>query len=354
MQTVDSTVNRQWATRPDDQRFTSLDALFDSVKTRANNSRVLNTETKALRAYGTDDGALFVNTEIGPKFFTNWSFGQLASVAGAPAGYLKKLSPSLAAACLNEGIAKSSRDESQIMANGNDTVRCVTSTSYGRIWDYDVVDAVRTVAHPDSPWKVPSASYASSDPKRATTLYASDRDVFVFLVDENHPIEVPGMKPMYRGFYVWNSEVGSAVFGVSCFLYENVCDNRNIWGVSRKMELRIRHSSGAPERFLQEGSKTLAEYANESSQPLIERINRANNIKLGTDEAEVKDFLKKHGLNLAQADNAIESVKQDGADILNAWEVSRGITASARSIVHTDARVDLERKAGKILDLVTA
>lgn len=351
--TVDSTVNRQWATRPDDQRFLSLDELFTSVKTRANNSRVLNTETKALRAYGTDDGALFVNTEIGPKFFTNWSFGQFASVAGAPGGYLKKLSPALAAACLNEGILKSARDESQIMANGNNTVRCVTSTSYGRIWDYDVVQAIQQVTA-GSNWKIPAASYASSDPKRATTLYASDRDVFVFLVDEAHPIEVPGMKPMYRGFYVWNSEVGSAVFGLSAFLYENVCDNRNIWGVSRKMELRIRHTSGAPERFLQEGNKTLTEYANESAQPLIERIQRANNIKIGADENEVKDFLKKHGLTLGQADSAIESVKQDGADILNAWEVSRGITASARSITHTDTRIDLERKAGKILDLVTA
>lgn len=350
---VDSTVNRQWATRPDDQRFITLDDLFNSVKTRANNSKVLNTETKALRAYGTDDGALFVNTEIGPKFFTNWSFGQLSSVAGAPAGYLKKLSPALAAACLNEGLMKSGRDESQIMANGNDTVRCITSTAYGRIWDYDVVNAVQKIVEGSS-WKVPAASYAASDPKRATTLYASDRDVFIFLVDESHPIEVPRMKPMYRGFYVWNSEVGSAVFGVSCFLYENVCDNRNIWGVSRKMELRIRHSSGAPERFLQEGNKTLTEYTNESAAPLIERIQRANNIKIGKDEAEVKDFLKKHGLNIAQADNALEAVKQDGSDILNAWEVSRGITASARAITHTDARIDLERKAGKILDLVTA
>jgi hypothetical protein len=172
-------------------------------------------------------------------------------------------------------------------------------------------------------------------------------------VDEAHPIEVPGITtPMYRGFYAWNSEVGAQVFGIACFLYETVCDNRNIWGVSHKMELRIRHSAGAPERFLQEGRKTLLEYANESSQPIVARIQRAQSIKLGKDEDEVQAFLRAKGLTLGQAATAINQVKQDGKDILNAWEVTRGITAAARAIPNTDVRVGVERIAGKILDAV--
>lgn len=352
-QTVDSTVSHQWATRPNDERFLTLDALHDHCLKRANNSRVANIDTHALKAYGTDDNQLFLNTELGPKFFSNWSFGQTAGVAGAPAGYLKKLSAPLAAACINEGLIKAERPESMIMANGNDTLRCITSTQYGRIWDHEVVQNVREVTAGGN-WKIPAASYATTDPLRATTLYASDRDVFLFLVDEEHPIEIPGMKPMFRGFYAWNSEVGSQTFGLACFLYESVCDNRNIWGISRKTELRIRHSSGAPERFLQEGNKTLIEYANESPAPLVERITRAQNIKLGKDEDEVQAFLRAKGLTLGQAATAINQVKQDGKDILNAWEVTRGITAAARAIPHTDTRVGVERIAGKILDAVTA
>src|SRR6266550_4933656 len=46
--------------------------------------------------------------------------------------------------------------------------------------------------------------------KDTTTLYASDRDVFLFLVDDTNPIEAgrlaDGSPDLYfRGFYCWNS-----------------------------------------------------------------------------------------------------------------------------------------------------
>ena len=351
---VDSRASHEWATRPNDQRFLSMADLYEHVKKRQDNSKVQITDSHIMKAYGTDEGQLVLNTEIGPKFFTNWSFGQAASLAGGPAGYLKKLSAPLAAACINEGLVKTERDKSMLLANGNDTLRAITSETYGRIWDRQVVEAIQNVTE-GTTWKIPAASYATTDPKRATTLYASDRDVFVFLVDADHPIEMPNSdKPIYRGFYAWNSEVGAATFGIACFLYETVCDNRNIWGVSNRTELRIKHSSGAPERFLAEGHKALVEYSQESTAPIVERIKRAQNIRIGEDENEVQAFLKKNGLTLSQAQNAIEATKQEGADILSAWEITRGITASARSIGHTDQRIGVERVAGKILDLVAA
>src|SRR5215204_6120785 len=51
-----------------------------------------------------------------------------------------------------------------------------------------------------------------------TTLYASDRDVFAFLVDDLNPIEagrLPDGSPdlYFRGFYAWNSEVAAAGSG---------------------------------------------------------------------------------------------------------------------------------------------
>ena len=131
------------------------------------------------------------------------------------------------------------------------SLRSLTSPNYGRIWDIQVVEAVERVNH-DGMWKVPAASYSASNPKRATTLYASDRDVFIFLVDPDHAIEI-GDDVLFRGFYTWNSEVGSQVFGLSTFLYRYVCDNRMIWGASNVQEVRIRHTRGAPERFGYEG-----------------------------------------------------------------------------------------------------
>ncbi len=52
-----------------------------------------------------------------------------------------------------------------------------------------------------------------------TTLYASDRDMFVFLADEDRRIEVAG-RSLARGFFVWNSEVGDKTLGAGFFLFD--------------------------------------------------------------------------------------------------------------------------------------
>ena len=70
----------------------------------------------------------------------------------------------------------------------------------------------------DTRWKVPGVLDWSTwryNPrvdvtKDTTTLYASDRDVFLFLVDDLNPIEagrLPDGAPdlYFRGFYCWNS-----------------------------------------------------------------------------------------------------------------------------------------------------
>src|SRR3546814_13777575 len=79
-------------------------------------------------------------------------------------------------------------------------------------------------------WKVPGVLDWSNmhynpyvDVSRdTTTLYASDRDVFLFLVDDTHPIEagkLPNGEPdlYFRGFYSWNSEVGAKTLGMATF-----------------------------------------------------------------------------------------------------------------------------------------
>jgi hypothetical protein len=51
---------------------------------------------------------------------------------------------------------------------------------------------------------VPLKAYNGVNNTSATTLYASDRDVFVFLVDEARPIELDG-QTYFRGFYTWGT-----------------------------------------------------------------------------------------------------------------------------------------------------
>ena len=141
------------------------------------------------------------------------------------------------------------RNEEQlavVTASSGGRGSAVTGPDYGRIYDHEVVEAVRAV-NGDGRWHIPASSYAVVNPKRATTLYASDRDVFIFLVDEKNPVEVQVggvVRRLFRGFMVWNSEVGSHRFGFMTFLYDFVCDNRMVWGAREVKDKAARSQTG--------------------------------------------------------------------------------------------------------------
>ena len=106
--------------------------------------------------------------------------------------------------------------------------------------------------------------------KDTTTLFASDRDVFVFLVDDRNPIEVGKLangEPdlMFRGFYAWNSETGSKTAGIAAMYLRGVCMNRCLWGVENFHEIKIRHTKFAPDRFAQEAYPALQSFATGST-----------------------------------------------------------------------------------------
>jgi len=354
--------SRQWATRPDDQRYTSFEDLKQAVLQRKSESWTARPQTNALRVLPTDQGGLGVQvfdpTQGEERVLepTNWSFGQLCQYAKAPAAYLRTLPAELSAINLQWGLEKAPlRDDALVLAqsNGENHLRAMTSLSYGRIWDHQVVEAVERV-NPDGRWQIPAASCTTTNPKRATTLYASDRDVFIFLVDPNNPIDV-GQEQLFRGFYTWNSEVGSAVFGLCTFLYRYVCDNRIIWGATDVKELRIRHTGGAPERFAYEGARYLRRYAEESSSQVVAGIKAAQNavipVNKGKDET-VQDWLQSRGFTKAQAKASVDAAVAEEGGARTVWDIVNGITAYARSVSHTDERVQLEAKAGKLMEAV--
>lgn len=351
-----NTVSKQWASRPNDERYTSLEELKATVAKRKSESWTATPMTKDLRVIP-QEGGLAVQTydpsrgEAVNLYPTHWAFGQLSQYAQAPASYLRSLPPELAAINLQWGLEHNPiRDGGLMLAqsNGSHSLRSMTSVSYGRIWDMQVVEAVERVNH-DGRWQIPASSYATTNPLRATTLYASDRDVFLFLVDPEHPIEVNG-EMLFRGFYTWNSEVGSAVFGLTTFLYRYVCDNRIIWGATDIKELRIRHTGGAPERFAYEGAKYLQRYANEATDKIVDGIVKAQetDIPISKDET-VEDWLRTRGFTQAQAKASFQTAMAEQGKARSIWDIVNGVTAYARSIPHTDQRVDLEIKAGKLM-----
>lgn len=358
----------QWANRPDDQRFVDLQSLREAVATRKQESWTTAPKTNEMQVIPTSDA---VNADIMVELHdlvgntrtvapTHWAFNQLCQYANMPAKTMRQLPAMLAAYDLNWGLNKLALREDVLVlgqTNGSNVLRSLTSVSYGRIWDLAVVDAlIRLNERSGGMWKVPAASYATQDPKRATTLYASDRDVFSLLVDDAHPIEVPGEpKPMFRGFIVSNSEVGAGTFWVMMFLYEYICDNRIIWNATNVKELKIRHTGGAPERFDREAYPALRQYANESTSLIVDGIVKAKNtvIDLGENES-MAEWLTKQNKTFTKAIAAasINAAQAEQGKVESVFDVVQGITAYARSITHTDARVELEQAAGKLVEKV--
>jgi hypothetical protein len=292
----------------------------------------------------------------------------MASLVGAPAGYLRQLPAALAGINLQHGLLAHRGELIKTLEadDGRIELRAVTGPDYGRIWDHELVGAVMKIAGDgvgDTRWKVPGLldwSTMTHNPfveitKDTTTLYASDRDVFLFLVDDAHPIEagrLPNGDPdlYFRGFYCWNSEVGSKTLGMASFYLRAVCMNRNIWGAEGFEEISIRHSKFAGHRFAHQAAPTLERFASSSPAPFMSGIKAAREAIVARKDEDREGFLRKRGFSKGEADRVIKTVlDEEGRPPESVFDFVQGITAVARDKPHQDARLELEGKASKLL-----
>ena len=371
-------VSSEWFSRPDDQRFLSLDELARSVRQRSEHSRTRVIETASIQVEATRNDPerltlLLPGSDV-PVSPTHWSFAQLANQVAAPAAYLRQLPAPLAAINLQYGLRSSRAEhiktlETDLVAGGRTELRAVTGPDYGRIFDHELVEAVQRIAGNgtgDTRWKVPGVLDWSTgvynphvDIRRdTTTLYASDRDVFLFLVDDLNPIEagrLPDGSPdlFFRGFYCWNSEVGARTLGIASFYLRAVCQNRNLWGVEDFQEISIRHSKYAANRFAHEAAPALLSFANSSPQPFINGIRQARERVVARTDDDRNQFLKTRGFSRNEATQIIETVlAEEGRPPESVFDFVQGITAFARTKPHQDVRLDLETRAKRLLDRV--
>lgn len=366
-------VSSEWFSRPDDERFLSLTDLYDTVRSRAERAHARTIESAAIRVEATRDNAerleLLVPGQRQPIAPTHWSYGQLCSLVGAPATYMRQLPAPLAAINLQHGLLNHRAElvKTLEMNDGRLELRAVTGPEYGRIWDHELVSAVMKIAGNgtgDTMWKVPGVldwATMTHNPfvditKDTTTLYASDRDVFLFLVDDTHPIEagrLPNGEPdlYFRGFYAWNSEVGSKTLGIASFYLRAVCANRNLWGTENFEEITIRHSKFAAQRFAHEAGPALTSFANSSPAPFIAGIKAARERIVAREDDDRETFLRRRGFSKGETGKVIEMVlSEEGRPPESIFDFVQGITALARTKTNQDTRLELEAKAKKLLE----
>ena len=343
-----------------------------AVRARSERATARTVETRALRVEASRDNAerlgLTVPGRDAPIAPTHWSFGQLCGLVGAPSTYMRQLPAPLAGINLQHGLLSHRAELVKTLEadDGRVELRAVTGPDYGRIWDHELVEAVMRIAGDgvgDTRWKVPGLldwSTMTHNPfvevtKDTTTLYASDRDVFLFLVDDTHPIEA-GRLPngdsdlYFRGFYCWNSEVGSKTLGIASFYLRAVCMNRNIWGAEGFEEISIRHSKFAGHRFAHQAAPALERFADSSPVAFVAGVRAAREAIVARKDDDRESFLRKRGFSKPETEKIIATVlDEEGRPPESVFDFVQGITALARGKPHQDARLELEGKAAKLL-----
>lgn len=359
--------SNQWASRPDDERFTSLfemrgamhnlrdRSIGDVISNRKLELFPAGGDKRALRI-GVNEGAM-AGLEMEP---THYSFGQLCSLASpgnSPAAYFREsgLPAEIIADSLNHNL-RFARDVESIgilgtakpQGSAGGDLRCATGPNYGRVWNADVVDGLihQFGDGVNGKFRVPGEfGQRVTVDKRNTTLYASDRDMFVFLADEEDRIEHAG-RSLARGFFLWNSQEGNTSLGLGFFLFDYVCCNRIVWGADQYTEVRVRHTKTAPDRWLEEIKPALLEYAQGSAAPVIEAIDAAKSRKVDEDlDTFLANRFGRRSVEPLKATHMVE----EGRPIENAWDIAVAATAHARSIANQDRRIEFERAAGELL-----
>jgi Domain of unknown function (DUF932) len=370
----------QWAKRPSDQRFWTLRDLKGACEASREGSGTATVAFSALKAANVGDDVLVTDPTGTPAKLTHYAFGQLATSIGAPASYLRELPPVLAADCLNVGIARNADKSPRDLLfhkNGGLTLRACLSNQYERVWDSEVVKYLEDL----DGWSPPAGrappgyrgetrlataqdilpgqiNISTGDSIAPSGLYASDHDMFAFLVAPDRVISDGAGGSLMRGMFVRNSEVGDSALTFTFFMMQAVCGNHIVWGASGVHEVRVRHVGKNPmRRALREFQAELLRYADGAAEE-EKGIMMARKLTLGATKEEVLTALvkyaKTHSLPLSKARlSDAYDVAEKHTDWYGPpntlWGTVAGLTQSSQSIQFADERAAVDRAAGRLM-----
>lgn len=394
--------SKQWSSRPSDERYENLASMLAATKRYAAASITSIAQINALRVEVDKENLALVGKSDRPATITHYAFAQLAGLVGAPAGFLRKLAPTLAAQNLNyllkqrsdnaRGAGEDDKVNLLFHSNGNFAARAITTDNYDRVWNYEVIQ--RLIGDLESQgWRVPPARPAFAnqpgtrlateadilpnqgdfglgvkvgDPIAPAGLYASDHDMFAFMVDQTEGVS-DGEKLLNRGVFVQNSEVGDCGLKLKIFVYDNVCGNHIVWGVSKIQEVNVRHMKSASREHGNTLKNAMMQWSVMGAQgasvgELEAGIKAAKAKVLGATKEDVLDGLFAFARNrkltmlsrktLEAGYDLAEKTPRYG-DPRTVWAIVNGLTEVSQQLAAgaTDDRTDLDVQAGRIMEM---
>ena len=347
----------QWASRPADERFETLQDLFAVTHSYALTAREKpDVRLADLRVEAVDGAVQLIGRGGVPARLTHWSFGQLAARVGAPAAYIRQLPATLAAQNVNHGLSRRVKGDGETTAsllfheNGGLLLRAITSDRYSRVWNYEVAQRLLDLESRGWAPAVPDVRGISGAGQKP--LYASDHDMFAFVTHPDRTIREQGNPSgLRRGLIASNSEVGAGALRLTRFLYREMCGNHIIWGAESVVDLKAIHVGRVRERF-DAWKIELVKYLDASVSDDEARIEHARTTRIAATKGEVLDLLfGKLSLSRKVLEAGYAAVQDGDGDPLTPWGVAQGLTRHSQTIPYADERMQVDRAAGKLIDM---
>jgi hypothetical protein len=400
--------HRQWAERPDDERFETIPQMLAACRDWKNHAAERVQSYGDLHFTAPDENTLALTGPKGiPAPLTNYAFRQIARRVGAPTDYLQTLPTYIVAPLLEHGMrttypkpdaltsdqitilekdpngyrAKAIRGKHANLlfhSNGSLVVRSMMTQDYSRIWNVDVAERLRSFE--GRGWQVPPARPVRQGQKgtrRATEqdvlpksqgggglsvnvgdeiapagLYASSHDMFAFLVNENRVIRDGSPGGLARGFFIRNSEVGECSLSITLFHYRSVCGNHIVWGSQDVHTIRIRHIGNASANGLLRVAADVQRFADSSASEDEARIEWARRYELGATKLEVLDTILgkvRQGITRKTLSAGYDEAEKTEDNPRSVWGMINGLTRISQDTPFTDLRVDADEAAAKLM-----
>jgi hypothetical protein len=186
--------------------------------------------------------------------------------------------------------------------------------------------------------------------------YLGDRDMFLFLVNENRDLDDPTDSThagLFRGFILRNSDVGAAALTLDLFLYRACCANHVLWGFQHVAGFRRRHVGAS----IQEAWTTSLHAIRTAldADPSADRtlLLRSTTQELGpTRDAVLNAVVQRLDVSQKQAAEAYSLAEQYEANPRSVWGYVQGLTRLSQRTPWQDGRFDLDRAASRLLTTV--
>lgn len=355
------TAHTEWAKRPADERFESVQGLYEAARARRLRTEERPIETVDFKTEAVSDDVLVFREATGfTSALTHWSFDQLAAIAGAPPKYLRTLPATIAAMAINHGLARQPRQQHQLFADRAApwTVRAITSPRYTRIHHDELASRVLDLMSTHAAWHLPlgykDGVYGAE--RVPSGAYLGDRDMFLFLVDGNRDLDDPtdqSRSGLFRGIILRNSDVGAAALSLDVFLFRVVCGNHIIWGFQHVAAFRRRHVGQSIGDEWSSSLESVRAALNSDTHDDRAMILRATTKEIAPTREQVLDTVAQR-LAVPQklAAAAYTLAEQHESNPRSVWGYVQGLTRLSQYTQWQDGRFSVDRAASRLLATV--